>query len=85
MGNQEIGKVTHYFDKAMVALVVLSGGLKTGDVIRIVKGEEDGIEMSVESMQVNHEAVTAGKAGDEVAIKVVAPVKEGALIYGVVK
>jgi translation elongation factor EF-1alpha len=81
MDNQEVGKVIHYFDKVKVALVVLSGNLKVGDEVKIAKGGEDGFKMKVESMQVNHEAVAAGKAGDEVAVKVVEPVKEGAVLY----
>ena len=83
MDNQEVGKATHYFDKAMVALVKLSGDLKVGDTIKIARGGEEGFEMKVESMQVNHEAVAAGKGGEEVAIKVTEPVREGAVIYKV--
>jgi selenocysteine-specific translation elongation factor len=81
MGNQEIGKVTHYFDRAMVALVALSGSITVGDTVRIAKGGEDGFEMRVESMQVNHEAVAAGKAGEEVAVKTTEPAKKGAVVY----
>ena len=40
MADQEIGRVTHYFDKAMVALLKLSGDLKVGEVVKIVKGDE---------------------------------------------
>lgn len=80
MDDQEIGKVTHYFDKAMVALVKLSGDLAIGDTVRVVRGAEE-FEMKVESMQVNHEVITDGKTGDEVAVKVAAPAKEGAVFY----
>ena len=84
MADQEIGKVTHYFDKAMVALIKLSGGLKTGDTVKVVKGEDE-FEMSVDSMQVNHEAIDEGKSGEEVAVKVSNPAKEGSLVYKVEK
>jgi len=82
MADQEIGKVTHYFDKAMVALVKLSGNLKVGDAVKFSKGENE-FEMKVESMQVNHEPIEAGKAEDEVAIKVTGPAKEGAMVFKV--
>jgi len=84
MDDQEIGKVAHYFDKAMVALVKLSGDLAVGDMVKIVKGADE-FEMKVESMQVNHEAIAAGKAGDEVAVKVTGPTKEGAIVFRVAK
>ena len=80
MAEQEIGKVIHYFDKAMVAVVKLSGNISIGDTIKVVKGENE-FEMKVESMQVEHKPVDSGKAGDEVAIKIDNPTKEGALIY----
>lgn len=79
MAEQEVGKVIHYYDKATVAVVRLSGNLKTGDTIKVVKGENE-FEMKIASMQVNHEPVESGKAGDEVAIKVDSPTKEGAVV-----
>ncbi|MBU2219168.1 hypothetical protein KJ750_00500 [Patescibacteria group bacterium] len=78
--EQEIGKVTHYFDKAMVAVIKLSDKLAVGDKIKIVKGEDE-FEMAVESMQVNHQNIDSGKAGEEVAIKTTSPTKEGAVVY----
>ena len=79
MADQEIGKVIHYFDKAMVAVIRLSGELKQGEVIKVSRGESD-FEMKVESMQVDHQPITEGKTGDEVAIKVASPTKEGAVV-----
>lgn len=77
--NSNLGKVIHYFDKLQVAVVKLEGGLKVGDAIKITdRGNE--FTMTVSSMQVNHQEVTAGKAGDEVAIKVSQPVKSGAVL-----
>lgn len=82
MTEQEIGKVIHYFDKATVAVIRLSGDLKLGEVIKIAKSGSD-FEMKVESMQVERQPITEGKAGDEVAIKVASPTKEGAVVYKV--
>jgi len=48
MTEQEVGKVIHYYNKAMVAVVRLSGNLKTGDAIKIAKGEDE-FEMKIAS------------------------------------
>lgn len=79
MADQEIGKVIHYFDKAMVAVIRLSGELKLGEVIKISRGDNN-FEMKVESMQIEHQPITEGKASDEVAIKVPSATKEGAVV-----
>ena len=80
MPEKEIGKVIHYFDKAMVAVVRLSGSVALGDVIKISKGEKES-ETKVASMQIDHLPVEKGKKGDEVAIKVDEVTKEGAVVY----
>ncbi len=75
-----IGKVTHYFDKAMVMVVKLEDKIAVGDKIKIKKGEEEFKE-TIESMQVEHENIQKAKAGDEIAIKISQPTKEGAEVY----
>ena len=82
MAEKEIGKVIHYYDKAMVAVVKLSGKIALGDMIKVVR-EDKEFEMKVESIQVEHENVKSGKAGEEVAIKVSNPTKQGARMYKV--
>ncbi len=82
MADQEVGKVIHYFDKAMVAVIRLTKGLKLGDTVKVTKGENE-FEEKVESMQIDHQPVPKGKAGDEVAIKVSSPTKEGAVVQRV--
>jgi len=80
MADQEVGKVIHYYDKAMVAVVRLSGKLAVGEKIKVVKGEKD-FTMEIASMQIDHEPVENGKKGDEIAIKLENPTKEGAVVY----
>ena len=80
MAEQELGKVIHYYDKAMVAVVKLSGIIALGDTIKVVRGDKE-FEMKVESMQVEHKPVESGKKGEEIAIKIDNPTKEGALVY----
>ena len=82
MADQEVGKVIHYYDKAMVAVVRLSGKLAVGEKIKIVKGEND-FTMEIASMQIDHKPVEKGGKGDELAIKLESPTKEGAAIFRV--
>jgi putative protease len=82
MADKEIGKVTHWYDKISVAVVKLTGALKTGDKIKVKHGETE-FEDTIPSMQVNHQDVPSGKKGDEVAIKVSGKAKEGSQIFKV--
>jgi len=78
--EKRIGKVTHYFNNAMVAVIKLEGGVAVGDTIKVKRGEDE-FEQKVESMQINHENIEKGKKGEEIAIKLDQPTKEGAEIY----
>ncbi len=82
MEEKEIGKVIHYFDKAGVAVVRLSGAIKVGDTIKFKRTDDEFTE-TVSSMQVDHAAVASGKSGDEVAIKISQKTKEGVRVYKV--
>ncbi len=82
MEDKPIGKVIHYFDKALVAVISLDGALKVGDNIKIVRGENE-FEMSVDSMQIDHEPVDGAKKGEDVAIKLTESTKAGAKVYKV--
>ncbi len=75
-----IGKITHYFDKAGVAVVKLSGALKTGDEIRIAGGEVD-FTQPVESMQIDRQPVNSAKSGDSIGLKVKERVRDGYKVY----
>ena len=78
-----IGKVTHYFNKICVAVLELSGDLKVGDRICIL-GRITDFEQAVGSMEIDHQAVTAVEAGQEVALKVIEPVHPGDAVYRIV-
>ena len=82
MAEKEIGKVVHYFDKAGVAVVKLSGSLAVGDAIKIAKGDNEFTDI-VESMQIEHEPITSAQAGQEVAVKISQKTKEGAQVFKV--
>ncbi len=69
MGEKEIGRVTNYFSKIGVAVIELSAPLQLGDKVRITGGTRD-FEQVVKSMQVEHEPIEKGEAGQEIALKV---------------
>ncbi|KKS79911.1 MAG: hypothetical protein UV54_C0025G0003 [Candidatus Beckwithbacteria bacterium GW2011_GWA2_43_10] len=75
-----IGKVAHYFDKAMVIVVKLEDSLSIGDTIKLKKGEEE-FDQLVDSIQIEHKNIEKAKKGDEVAIKISRPAKQGAEVY----
>ncbi|MFA6038774.1 MAG: hypothetical protein WCV62_04080 [Candidatus Peribacteraceae bacterium] len=71
-----IGTVEHYFDRIGVAIVELKAPLKVGDAVVFRKGETE-FTQPVASLQVEHAQVDKAKKGDQVGMKVDAPVKEG--------
>jgi translation elongation factor EF-Tu-like GTPase len=77
-----VGKVVHYYDKIGVAIIRLSKDLKVGDAVKFVKGDK-AFEQVVESMQWEHKVLSEGKAGQDVAVKVNQPAKEGTQVYKV--
>lgn len=82
MPEKEIGKVSDFFARPVVAGVEMSGSLKLGDKIHI-KGHTTDMEFIVDSMQINNADVTEGKAGDSVGIKVNDRVRRGDTVYKV--
>ncbi|TET51141.1 MAG: translation elongation factor-like protein [Dehalococcoidia bacterium] len=82
MAEVEIGRVTDFFAKPVVAGIELSGTLRIGDRIHI-KGSTTDMELTVESMQVERVDIANGKPGDLVGIKVPDRVRRGDTVYKV--
>jgi len=82
MGEVEIGSVTDFFAKPVVAGIELSGTLEIGDKIHI-KGSTTDMELPVESMQIERVNITEGKTGDLIGIKVPDRVRRGDKVYKV--
>ncbi|HEY4712160.1 MAG TPA: translation elongation factor-like protein [Dehalococcoidia bacterium] len=82
MPDVEIGKVTDFFAKPVVAGIELSGILKIGDRIHI-KGSTTDMELIVESMQIERVDITKGKPGDLIGMKVPDRVRRGDTVYKV--
>lgn len=78
--SNKIGEVNHWYDKISVAVIKLNKALKVGDEVKFKRGDYQFNETIV-SMQLDHKPVKSGKKGDEVAVKVSQPAKEGAEVY----
>lgn len=79
--EKEVGVVTHYYNKAGVAVVKLADSLATGDRVKFKRGDEDLFEQGVSSMQIDYKPVESAKKGQEVALKVDSVAKEGVKLY----
>ena len=82
MPEVEIGNVSDFFARPVVAGIELTAPLKVGDKIHIA-GHTTDMEMTVESMQINNADVQEGKAGDAVGVKVSDRVRRGDTVYKV--
>ena len=83
MPEVEIGKVSDFFARPVVAGVELTERLKLGDTVH-VKGQTTDLEFAVQSMQINNQNVTEAAAGQAVGIKVPDRVRPGDKVYKVV-
>jgi selenocysteine-specific translation elongation factor len=82
MPEVEIGKVSDFFARPVVAGIQLTAPLKVGDKIHI-KGYTTDMEVAIDSMQINNVNVTEAKAGDSVGVKVKDRVRRGDTVYKV--
>jgi len=83
MAEQLIGSVTHYFKGPSVAVVkIAEGEIAVGDEIRFHGHTSDFVER-ITSMEVEHEKVERATAGHEVAIQVVARVRQHDQVFKV--
>ncbi len=80
MDATDIGEITHFFDRISVAVLKVTGKLKVGDTIHIL-GPHTDLRQAVNSMQIEHAAVSEVEAGQEVAIKTDAPVRVRDKVY----
>ena len=82
MPEVEIGKVSDFFARPVVAGIQLTAPLKVGDKIHI-KGYTTDMEVAIDSMQINNVNVKEAKAGDSVGVKVKDRVRRGDTVYKV--
>ncbi len=82
MVEEEIGMVSDFFARPVVAGLDLTAPLKVGDKIHIT-GHTTDLELIVESMQIQNVDVQEGKPGDAVGVKVPDRVRRGDKVYKV--
>lgn len=83
MIEEEIGVVSHYFDKiGVTAIEITNGKLSVGDTIHI-KGHTTDLTTTVESMQIEHDNVNEATKGDAVGIKVAVKVRQHDKVFKV--
>lgn len=82
MPEVEIGKVSDFFARPVVAGIDLTGQLKVGDKIHI-KGHTTDLELIVQSMQIHNAMVQEAKAGDAIGIKLPDRARKGDTVYKV--
>ena len=80
MPEEVIGKVLKFFGKPMVAAIELTGGgLRVGDAVRF-RGHTTDFEMTVSSIQEEHQSLEEAGAGRKVGIQVPEKAREGDLV-----
>ncbi len=84
MPEEEIGKVSDFFSRPVVAGIELTGTLKIGDKLHI-QGHTTDLEFIVNSMQINNANVNEAKPGDSVGVKVADRVRRGDKVYKVLE
>jgi selenocysteine-specific translation elongation factor len=82
MPEVEIGHVSNFFARPVVAGIDLTAPIKVGDNIHI-KGSTTDLQLMVSSMQINNVNVMEAKAGDSIGIKVSERVRPGDRVYKV--
>ena len=82
MAEDEIGRVSDFFARPVVAGIDLTGSLKVGDKLHIV-GHTTDLEFVVESLQIHNADVSEVNPGDEVGIKVPDRVRRGDKVFRV--
>ncbi len=75
-----LGAVEDYFSHVGVVALTIKSGLNVGDTIR-VKGHTTDLTQKVDSMQIDHVAVTTAKKGDGVGIHVSDKCRKGDKVY----
>ncbi len=77
---EKVGKITHYYTKASVAVVELTAPLNRGDKI-VIRGSTTSIEQTVDSMEIEHNSVSTAQPGQSIGLKVNGRVRENDIVY----
>jgi len=83
MPEEEVGRISDFFARPVVAGIDLTATLKVGDRVHI-KGSTTDMELMIESMQINNVDVKEAKPGDAVGVKVPDRVRRGDTVYRII-
>ncbi len=79
---EKVGRITHFYSKASVAILDLIAPLNKGDKI-VIRGSTTNIEQTVDSMEIEHKQVANAQAGQQVGMKVAGRVRDSDIVYKV--
>ncbi len=79
---EKVGKITHFYSKANVAVVELTAALAKGDKI-VIRGSTTSIEQTADSMEVEHKQINNAQAGQSIGMRVMGRVRENDIVYRV--
>ncbi|MDP2925516.1 MAG: U32 family peptidase [Nanoarchaeota archaeon] len=80
-----LGKISHYYDKINVAILKLNTGkLKINDEVYIIGKTTGLLRHKVESMQIEHKAISEARKGDNIGI-ILPKCRKGDEVYKVIK
>jgi len=79
---EKVGRITHFYSKASVAVVELTAPLNKGDKI-VIRGSTTNIEQQVDSIEIEHKQIVNAQAGQSVGMKVSGHVRENDIVYRV--
>ncbi len=82
MSEEEIGRVSTFFARPVVAGIDLAACLRAGATIHI-KGHTTDVEVKVESIQISNAEVPEADTGASVGVKVPDRVRPGDHVYRV--
>ena len=80
MNGTRIGEVSHYFDRINVAVFILLKPLKVGDQVHFL-GQGSDFMQEITSMEVEHKKLEKASKGQEIATKVIKPVKKHTSVF----
>ncbi len=80
MPEEEVGTVSKFFAKPMVAGIDLTASIKAGDKLHI-RGHTTDMQFVIGSMQIENANVEEGNQGDSIGIKVPDRAREGDKVY----
>jgi putative protease len=78
--KKKVGVISHFYNKIMVAIVELEDTLNQGDSIEIA-GPTTHLQLTADSIQIEHKDVTSAKKGQSIGLKVPEPVREKDVVY----